>query len=145
MNLKTASILAFLVAVAGALYLYKTEHIFSRNPVTIVIQVFAAVLMIWARLTFGIRSFNASANATEGKLITHGPYRWFRHPIYAALIYFFVGSLIAFPTIGVFLVVLLISAGLFVRMLLEEKSLLSTYQEYSAYCEKTKRIIPLIF
>ena len=139
------SIIPFAIAVVGVVYLYYTGHIFSGNPVDIVLQVLAAVLMIWARLTFGIRSFNASANATAGKLLTSGPYRWFRHPIYAALIYFFIGSFIAYPTIEVFLVVLLITSGLFVRMLLEEKSLKNTYPEYSEYCKKTKRVIPFVF
>ena len=145
MNLKFASIIAFVVAVSGAVYLFQKDYIFSRNPITIVVQILAAVLMIWARLTFGMRSFNASANATEGKLVTGGPYRWFRHPIYASLIYFFIGSFIAYPTIEVFFVVLLISSGLFVRMLLEEKSLSITYPEYAEYCKKTKRIIPFVF
>jgi protein-S-isoprenylcysteine O-methyltransferase Ste14 len=145
MNLKLASIIAFVVAIAGAVFLYLKGYIFSRNPVTIVIQILAAVIMIWARLTFGIRSFNASANATEGKLVTHGPYRWFRHPIYASLIYFFIGSLIAYPTVEVVLAVLLISSALFVRMMLEEKSLSVTYPEYAEYCKKTKRIVPFIF
>jgi len=145
MNLRTGSVIAFAVAVVGVVYLYYTGHIFSSNPFTIVIQVLAAGLMIWARLTFGIRSFNASANATKGKLITSGPYRWFRHPIYAALIYFFIGSLIAYPTLEVFLVVFIICSGLYVRILLEEKSLLITYPEYKDYCKKTRRIIPFVF
>ena len=145
MNLKITSLIAFVVAVAGVIYLYTKDYIFSRNPVTIAIQVFAAGLMIWARLTFGIRSFNASANTTKGKLITNGPYRWFRHPIYASIIYFFIGSAIAFPFIEVIGAVFLIIAGLFVRMLLEEKSLFNTYEAYAEYCRKTKRIIPFIF
>jgi len=145
MNLKITSLIAFMVAVAGVVYLYTKDYIFSKNPVTIAIQVFAAGLMIWARLTFGIRSFNASANATKGKLVTNGPYRWFRHPIYTSIIYFFIGSAIAFPFIEVIGAVFLIIAGLFVRMLLEEKSLSMTYQEYAEYCRTTKRIIPFIF
>ena len=145
MNLKTASLIAFVVAVSGAVYLYLIGYIFSKNPVTIVIQTFAVIIMIWARLTFGIRSFHASANATKGNLVTNGPYRFFRHPIYASIIYFFIGSLIAFPTIEVIAAVTLIIAGLFVRMLLEERSLSITYPGYPEYCKKTKRIIPFIF
>lgn len=145
MTVKIGSIVAFLTAVAGVVYLFQKDQIFSRNPVTIIIQVLAVGLMIWARLTFGMRSFNASANTTKGELVTNGPYRWFRHPIYASIIYFFIGSLIAFPTVEVFSVVFLISTGLFVRMLLEEKSLSATYNGYTAYCKKTKRIIPFIF
>jgi protein-S-isoprenylcysteine O-methyltransferase Ste14 len=145
MYLKIASLIAFMVAVAGAVYLYTNQFIFSTNPIAIAIQVIAAAVMIWARLTFGIRSFNASANTTKGELITTGPYRWIRHPIYASIIWFFAASLIAFPFIEVAIAVLIITAGLFVRMLLEEKSLSVTYDGYAEYCRKTKRIIPFIF
>jgi len=145
MNIKIPSLIAFAVALVGVLYLYDKNFIFSHNPVSITIQIFAVGLMVWARLTFGMRSFHAAANATKGKLVTNGPYRWFRHPIYAALIYFFAASIISFPfieTVGAFL---LIFIGLFARMLLEEKSLRIAYDDYAAYCKKTKRIIPFIF
>lgn len=145
MNLKIASLIAFGVAIIGILYLYEKKYIFSGNPISIVIQVCAVALMIWARLTFGVRSFNASANATKGKLVTNGPYRWFRHPIYASLIYFFIASIISFPFIDTIGAVLLIIAGLVVRMLLEEKSLFMAYADYPEYCKKTKRIIPFVF
>jgi hypothetical protein len=39
-------------------------------------------------LTFGARSFHAGANPTDGGVVTAGPYRFFRHPIYAAILYF---------------------------------------------------------
>ena len=145
MNLKIASLIAFAVALIGVFYLYDRNFIFSKNPIAIVIQVCSVGLMIWARITFGIRSFNASANATQGKLVTNGPYCWFRHPIYASIIYFFAASVISFPfieTIGAFI---LIVAGLFVRMLLEEKSLRLAYVDYDDYVKNTKRIIPFIF
>lgn len=145
MDLKIVSLLAFALAVGAVVYLYEEGHIFSRQPVTVALQVFGAALMIWARLTFGIRSFNASANTTKGKLITSGPYRWFRHPIYAAIIYFFIGSLIAYPTLETIIAFIIITAALFVRMLLEEKSLLNTYPGYEDYCRRTKRIIPFVF
>jgi protein-S-isoprenylcysteine O-methyltransferase Ste14 len=37
-----------------------------------------------ARVTFGRRSFHAAANPTAGGLVTTGPYRLIRHPIYTA-------------------------------------------------------------
>jgi protein-S-isoprenylcysteine O-methyltransferase Ste14 len=129
----------------GVFYLIEKKYIFSSNPISIIIQVCAFLLMIWARITFGMRSFHAAANTTEGRLVTNGPYRWFRHPIYAAIIYFFIGCIISFPYIETIGAVLLIIAGLSVRMILEEKSLLATYGDYAAYCKKTKRIIPFVF
>lgn len=145
MNIKIPSLIAFAVALVGVFYLYNKNYIFSKNPFSIAIQVFALGLMIWARLTFGMRSFHAAANATKGRLVTNGPYRWFRHPIYAALIYFFAASIISFPFIETVVAFLLIFIGLFARMLLEEKSLRIAYDDYAAYCKKTKRIIPFIF
>lgn len=145
MKLKIFSLIAFAIAVSGVIYLYHNRNIFSDHPFAIAVQSFAAILMIWARFTFGVRSFNASANATKGNLVTHGPYRFWRHPIYAAVIYFFIGSLIAYPHLRVFIAVLVIAGGLFVRMILEEKSLSATYPEYESYCSKAKRIIPFVF
>ena len=145
MNLKVASLIAFGVALIGVFYLIDKNYLFSKNPISIIIQAGAVGLMIWARLTFGVRSFNATANATTGKLVTNGPYHFLRHPIYASLIYFFIASAISFPFPGTFIAVGLIVAGLFVRMVLEEKSLLVAYDDYAAYSKKTKRIIPFVF
>lgn len=145
MNSKNISILAFCVALSGIFYLIYTHQLFSTNPFTVTIQVCAICLMIWARITFGIRSFHASANTTKGALITTGPYRWLRHPIYASLLYFFWSTLIAYPFIDSMLAVLMITAGLVSRMVLEEKFLLAAYPEYEAYSSKTSRIIPFVF
>jgi len=57
--------LAGLVACIVGLYL-NNNAIFGTGPITITIQVIAALLMIWARLTFGIRSFHGTANPTAG-------------------------------------------------------------------------------
>jgi protein-S-isoprenylcysteine O-methyltransferase Ste14 len=85
---KIGSVIVFLLAVLGLVFLIFKKYLFADNPVGIVIQVLAAGLMIWARISFGMRSFHAVANTTKGGLVTKGPYRWLRHPIYAAVIYF---------------------------------------------------------
>jgi protein-S-isoprenylcysteine O-methyltransferase Ste14 len=145
MTLKTGSLIAFGIAILGIIFLIKNKYVLSHNPITIIIQLCSVGLMIWARITFGLRSFHASANTTKGKLITNGPYKWFRHPIYAAVIYFFWASIISYPFIQAVAAVILITAGLFVRMIFEEKFLLTIYDEYAAYSKRTKRIIPFIF
>jgi protein-S-isoprenylcysteine O-methyltransferase Ste14 len=145
MTLKIGSLIALGIAVLGVLFLLDKNYIFSKNPITIIIQLCSVGLMIWARITFGLRSFHATANTTKGELVTNGPYRWLRHPIYAALIYFFWASVISYPFIETIAAVILISGGLFVRMILEEKFLLVAYDEYAAYSKRTKRIIPFLF
>jgi protein-S-isoprenylcysteine O-methyltransferase Ste14 len=145
MTLKIGSFISFIIVVLGMLFLLDKHYVFSKNPITIIIQVCSFALMIWTRLTFGFRSFHATANTTEGKLVTNGPYRWFRHPIYAAIIYFSWASVIPYPFIETITAVIIISGGLFARILFEEKFLFKAYDEYATYAKKTKRIIPFLF
>jgi hypothetical protein len=53
--------LAGLVACIVALYL-SNYAIFGGGPITFTIQVLAAFLIVWTRLTFRIRSFHGNAN-----------------------------------------------------------------------------------
>jgi protein-S-isoprenylcysteine O-methyltransferase Ste14 len=145
MTSKFGSLIGFGLAVLGLLYLLDKNYVLSKNPITIIIQLCSIAFMIWARFTFGLRSFHATANTTNGKLVTTGPYRWLRHPIYAAVIYFSWASVISYPFLDTIAAVALISGGMFLRMLLEEKSLLATYDNYAEYAKHTKRIIPFLF
>jgi protein-S-isoprenylcysteine O-methyltransferase Ste14 len=138
-------IIAVAMAIAGATYMVFKDYLFSNNPITIIIQICSGVLMIWSRITFGPRSFHASADTSKGRLITNGPYRWLRHPIYASLIYFFCACIISYPFIDSIAAVTLICVALFIRMLIEEKFLFKAYGEYAEYSKRTKRIIPFVF
>lgn len=145
MIIKFTSLIALVFVVGAVLFLVEKEYILSDNPLTIIIQICSVVLMIWARVTFGIRSFHPAANPTKGKLITSGPYHWLWHPIYAAIIYFFAACIISYPFAETVAAVVVIIAGLSVRMVIEEKFLSVAYQEYAAYSKSSKRIFPFIF
>jgi protein-S-isoprenylcysteine O-methyltransferase Ste14 len=145
MKAKIISLTGFLAVLAGLLFLIYNKLLFSDNVFTIIIQCMAAALMIWSRKTFGLRSFHPTANVTEGKLITSGPYSVLRHPIYASVIYFCSASLISYPRLSALGGVVLIIAGLSLRIIYEEQELRKTYPEYEEYSLKTKRIIPFIF
>ena len=142
---KIGSLLGFGIAVLGLVFLIFKNYVITKNPVIIIIQLFSFCLMIWARITLKSRSFHLTADPTEGGLVTNGPYRWLRHPIYAAVIYFSWACLIAFPKVEVLVAVLFITAGLFSRMLIEEKELDKAFPEYAAYSKRAKRLIPFIF
>jgi len=85
-RMKFLSILGLLIMVVGIMVLILTWNAVSWNIPACIIQVCAFALMVWARKTFGNRSFHASADPTEGGLVTTGPCRYFRHPIYAAVL-----------------------------------------------------------
>ena len=143
--LKITSIIAFAVTIAGLLFLVYHNSIISNNIIAITIQILSVLLMIWARVVFGIKSFHAPANTYKEKLVTNGPYKWLRHPIYAAVIYFFLASIIAYPNIKTIIAVLSIIISTIVRMLLEEKTLSENFEAYDAYYKQTKRFIPFVF
>jgi protein-S-isoprenylcysteine O-methyltransferase Ste14 len=144
-NLKTASLFGLLIAIIAMATLVFRESMFAVGPVTIAIQVLAALLMLWARITFGSRSFHAAANPTEGGLVKTGPYKFLRHPIYAAILYFAWAGIAAHPLTINFLLGFMVTIGLFIRMFAEERLVVQQYPDYVAYAAQTKRIIPFIF
>ena len=142
---RTLSVLAFVLMVAGIVGLFYMNALFVDVPVVIVFQGVAFVLMVWARVTFGRRSFHAAANPTAGGIVRTGPYRFLRHPIYTAVCLFVwpaainSGSPLALGCAG------LVTAGAIVRMLCEEQLLIQQYPEYRDYARTTKRMIPYVF
>jgi protein-S-isoprenylcysteine O-methyltransferase Ste14 len=144
MNNRTLSLVAFGLAVAGIVPLIVTDMLVSHSAAGLAVQGLALALMIWARFTFGRRSFHAGANPTEGGLVTRGPYRYLRHPIYAAVIYFvWAGVLSNISPISAGLAAL-VTLGMGVRMVLEERLLVAKYPEYAEYAASTKRVIPFV-
>ena len=143
--MKLISVIGYLLMITAVLSLAAMHLLFSFSAVVIVVQLLSVVLMVWARKTFGMRSFHVTANTTEGALITNGPYKFIRHPIYASILYFaFAGIMANLIVVSVLLFMLLI-AGCFIRIFTEEKYLKIKYPEYKEYSIKTKRIIPYIF
>ena len=120
------------------------ESIFGIGPPAITVEVLAALLMLWARITFGQRSFHASANPTEGGLISTGPYRFIRHPIYAAILYFIWAGFSSHLSMVNFMLSLGVTIGLVIRLTAEEILVAERYPEYKIYAGKTKRIIPFV-
>ncbi len=143
--LKLGSVLSYGLMLLGLLGLIATGSFLSLSPLIITAQVAAVALMLWARMTFGLRSFHASADPTGGGLVTSGPYRFIRHPIYTAACLFAWAS--AFAHLSWFTVgcAILVLAGSLGRILAEEHLLAQRYPEYKEWAARTKRIIPYIF
>ena len=142
--LRSLSLLGTLALSGAVLGLYLARALFARGPVAIAVQVLAALLMLWARLTFGGRSFHAGANPTAGGIVTTGPYRYLRHPIYAAILYFVwagVGSHFSTPALAAGLSA---TAAVALRIATEERLLVERYPEYRDYAARTRRLIPFV-
>ncbi|HET7010348.1 MAG TPA: isoprenylcysteine carboxylmethyltransferase family protein [Anaerolineales bacterium] len=101
-------------------------------------------LLIWVQQALGA-NFNTILGVRErGHLVTHGPYRWVRHPMYTVLFLFLTGILLltANHFVGGFLL-----AGFLVtiatRVDKEEAVLEEEYGEaYRSYKARTGRFVP---
>ena len=143
--MRVVSIAGLWVMAAAVVGLMYSHALLSSSPVVIGVQVVAVGLVLWARITFGGRSFHAAADPTEGGLVTTGPYHFVRHPIYtAACLFCWAGILgnvsLVSVALGGFVVL-----GAFMRMLTEERLLVERYPAYRQYAQDTKRMVPYVF
>ena len=139
------SILGLVVMIGALIGLYKIGVLLTAQPIAIALQLMGVALMVWARITFGRRSFHAAANPTAGGLVTTGPYRIIRHPIYTAACLFGWGPIVVHRSlVSVALGILLLLSAL-MRMICEEQLVKQKYPEYVEYAKGTKRMVPFLF
>jgi protein-S-isoprenylcysteine O-methyltransferase Ste14 len=103
-------------------------------------------LAFWAMAVLRIGNFNAVPTPVEnGVLVTRGPYKVIRHPMYTS-IFIFASALLAgqFDYIKLIISIVLV-AGLVFKMLFEESLLCNHHPGYKAYMAKTKRVIPFVW
>jgi protein-S-isoprenylcysteine O-methyltransferase Ste14 len=143
--LKAISVLGYLAMMGGLVGLLLTRSLLSASPLVIIPQVAATALMIWARITFGRRSFHLAANPTAGGLVTTGPYRFIRHPIYTGVCLFVTAGAAAHLSWATVLLTGLVWSGAVGRMFCEEHLVVARYPEYRQYAATTSRMIPFVF
>ncbi|MFB9948638.1 methyltransferase family protein [Rhizobium puerariae] len=94
---------------------------------------------------------NSFASATVGvqenqRVISTGPYRIVRHPMYASVLPLFAGVPLALGSVWGLLLVIPITAGLVARLLDEERHLRDGLPGYRAYCDKVRfRLVPFFW
>jgi protein-S-isoprenylcysteine O-methyltransferase Ste14 len=109
----------------------------------IVTGILCSILMYWTLSSLGKNLTDTVVTRAEATLVTHGPYRWVRHPFYvtAALLMASVTVLAANWLIGAGC--LLVLGLLAVRTPKEEQMLVERFgQQYRDYMAKTGRFFP---
>jgi protein-S-isoprenylcysteine O-methyltransferase Ste14 len=143
--LKAISIIGCIGMSGGLLALFALRALFSAAPVVIGVQVASALLLIWARITFGWRSFHLPANPTVGGVVRSGPYRYIRHPIYTAVCVLAWAGIAAHLSLLTVACGALVTAGALVRIFAEERLVTARYPEYADYAAQTWRMVPFVF
>lgn len=104
------------------------------------------VLILWA---FYQKKFKVHPlpNSTENmELITDGPFKFVRHPIYLGLLLVTYSWLPPYLSSFTFIFLYPIFLGIIVvKIMFEEKELYQKFPQYYDYAKKTKRLIPFIY
>jgi protein-S-isoprenylcysteine O-methyltransferase Ste14 len=80
------------------------------------------------------------------EVVSSGPYRWIRHPGYAAAILAYLASPVFLNTLWAFLPAIFITVVLIIRTRLEDQTLLDRLQGYSDYAAQVRyRLLPGIW
>jgi protein-S-isoprenylcysteine O-methyltransferase Ste14 len=101
-------------------------------------------LAIWARLYIGSNWGMPMTRRQEPDLVTTGPYRFIRHPIYTGIITAMIGTALATTVFGLIVVAILAAYFIF-SATREEKFLAGQFPgTFPAYKAKTKMLIPFV-
>ncbi len=101
-------------------------------------------LAVWARLHLGRNWGMPMTQRAEPELVTSGPYRFVRHPIYSGLLTAMLGTALVDNLLGLIVVAALV-AYFYYCGTIEERNLAATFpQAYPEYKSRTKMLIPFL-
>jgi protein-S-isoprenylcysteine O-methyltransferase Ste14 len=81
----------------------------------------------------------------EGVLVTSGPYRHVRHPMYLAVLVMMAGFCVGYGTPWRWAAFAALAAVLAAKMVVEEAAMAARHRGYAAYAGRTKRIVPFVW
>jgi len=146
----------------GGLILWLSPFVYLINPawmawskiglpewarwVGVVFGILCDLGIYWLFSSIGSGITPTSATRTEHKLITSGPYRWVRHPLYTVGSSMFVAFGLMADNWFIALLGVLAFIGMAIRTPREEANLIEKFgDEYREYMKRTGRFLPRLF
>ncbi|MBN9620999.1 MAG: isoprenylcysteine carboxylmethyltransferase family protein [Actinobacteria bacterium] len=131
--------------------LVRVIHVRSVEIHSVPVEVVGAViflsglaLAVWARRHLGRNWGMPMTLKDEPELVSTGPYRLVRHPIYTGLLLGLLGTALMTSLLGL-VVVVIAGVYFYYAATVEERNLAASMpQSYPAYRARTKMLIPLI-
>jgi protein-S-isoprenylcysteine O-methyltransferase Ste14 len=114
------------------------------GSIGVILCAIGIVIAVWARVCLG-RNWGVPMTLREKpELITAGPYKFVRHPIYSGFLLAMFGT--AFADGPIWLLIMILAGVYFIYSAkVEEKMMLNQFpDQYPAYMKRTKMLIPFI-
>ena len=119
-------------------------HSLILGAIGAVLFVCGIALAVWARLHLGRNWGMPMTQRAEPELITSGPYRFVRHPIYSGLLTAMLGTVLVNNLLGLIVVAVLVAYFYYCGRV-EERNLAATFPAaYPEYRSRTKMLIPFL-
>lgn len=116
-----------------------------RGGLGLVVFALGLGLAVWARIHIGRNWGTPMTQKDEPELVTSGPYRLVRHPIYAGILFAGVGTAVALSWVWV-TAVLLAGVYFIYSATVEERYLSEQFPDtYPAYKRSAKMLVPFVF
>ncbi len=145
-NSKNYPYFLVLVQFICLIFIAISAPVISNNIAGLLVESMGIFLAVHAIYIVKIRNVNVTPTVKQGsELITSGPYRIIRHPMYIAQLIAVLPLVIDYfswyrlAAIVILLLVLLVKIGY------EEKQLIVYFPEYTKYKTMTSRMIPYIY
>ena len=108
--------------------------------------ILSLLFILWAIITMQKSKLRIMPEpSVDATLVTTGPYRFIRHPMYTAILLGCIGLLIDQFTLVRLAMVVALAIVLFIKLSWEEKMLSEKFGGYSDYMKQTSRLIPFLF
>lgn len=106
----------------------------------------AAALGVWTLTHNRLGNFNIRPEPKPaGTLVTGGPYRYVRNPMYSALLLFAAAEVLAYRDPRKIACWIALALVLLAKALLEERGLRARHPGYAEYARRVRRFIPGVF
>ncbi len=121
-------------------------EVVTPEPWTIACVAAGIALGAWALFSNRPGNFNFRPEPREGGvLITHGPYRWIRHPMYVALLLVSAGLGGIIDSFHGWMLSLTLLGALLIKASFEDRWMAQVHPEWAAYQSRTRGFIPFIY
>ncbi len=105
-----------------------------------------AAIGAWALSANRLGNFNVRPEPRSGgRLVTSGPYRWIRHPMYAAILVACAGFAAGYAAPWRWAALAALAAVLVTKARIEERKMAVAHPDYAAYARRTRRFVPFIW